>query len=122
MSIATFSIWQFFSSHSSGRRDPLVLLRRHFGIGVGTLVLTINVTLLSLYTFHAIPFVICRWQTRLLFLRVLWPPLVSQPESFFSFLNERHMLFAWCSLVSVVSRISTCAWSPAAPSGDMRLL
>jgi hypothetical protein len=73
----------------------------HFGIGVGTLVLTVNVTLLSLYTcschslrhlaggkldcFSCATFGRSRYSA--------WRGL--------SFLNERHMLFAWCSLVSV---------------------
>src|SRR5260370_6463985 len=72
-----------------------------FGIGVGTLLLPITASLLSLSTFscHSLrhlaggkldcfscaPFGRSRFEA--------W--------SFFSFLNEHHMLFAWCSLISV---------------------
>ena len=72
-----------------------------FGVGVGTLVLLINVTLLTLYLFscHSVrhlfggkldcfscaKFGKSRYST--------WRSL--------SFLNERHMLFAWMSLFSV---------------------
>jgi len=72
-----------------------------FGIGVGTLVLLVNVTLLSLYLlschslrhlfggkldcFSCVKFGAQRHST--------WRSL--------SFLNERHMLFAWMSLFSV---------------------
>jgi hypothetical protein len=73
----------------------------HFFVGVGTLVLTLNVCLLSLYTFS------CH----------SWRHLVGGKLDCFSctafnktrhgfwkktsFLNERHMLFAWMSLLSV---------------------
>jgi len=73
----------------------------HFGIGVGTLVLTVNVTLLSLYTFscHSLRHLAggkldcfsCATFGR--------PRFEAWRAS--TFLNERHMLFAWCSLVSV---------------------
>jgi hypothetical protein len=73
----------------------------HFGIGVGTLVLLLNVTLLSIYTlschslrhlaggktdcFSCASFGKPRYK--------LWSGL--------SRLNERHMLFAWASLITV---------------------
>jgi hypothetical protein len=73
----------------------------HFGVGVGTLVLTLNVSLLSLYTFscHSLRHIAggkldcfsCATFGRSRF--EVWR--VS------TFLNERHMLFAWCSLLSV---------------------
>jgi hypothetical protein len=73
----------------------------HFGIGVGTLVLTVNVTLLSLYTcsYHSLRHLAggkldcfsCATFGRSRY--SAWRGV--------SFLNERHMLFAWCSLVSV---------------------
>jgi hypothetical protein len=70
-----------------------------FHVGVGSLVLTLNVVLLGLYTFS------CH----------SWRHLVGGKLDCFScaasirhgawqrvsFLNERHMLFAWCSLVWV---------------------
>jgi hypothetical protein len=74
---------------------------QRFFIGVGTLVLVLNVTLLSLYTFS------CH----------SWRHLVGGKLDCFSctafnktrhgfwkkssFLNERHMLFAWMSMLSV---------------------
>lgn len=73
----------------------------HFGVGVGTLVLTLNVSLLSLYTFscHSLRHLAggkldcfsCATFGRSRF--AAW--------RFSTFLNERHMLFAWCSLFSV---------------------
>jgi hypothetical protein len=72
-----------------------------FGVGVGTLVLTLNVSLLSLYTFscHSLRHLAggkldcfsCAAFGRSRF--ATW--------RFSTFLNERHMLFAWCSLLSV---------------------
>jgi hypothetical protein len=73
----------------------------HFGIGIGTLVLTLNVTLLSLYTFS------CHSLRHLAggkldcFSCATFGRSRFEAWSFLSFLNERHMLFAWCSLVSV---------------------
>jgi hypothetical protein len=70
-----------------------------FHIGVGTLVLTLNVILLSLYTFgcHSLRHLVggkldcfsCASGMR----HKTWEGV--------SFLNSRHMLFAWCSLVWV---------------------
>src|SRR5260370_21947561 len=70
----------------------------HFGIGIGTLVLTINVTLLSLYTFscHSLRHLAggkldcfsCATFGRSRF--VAW--------RFFSVLYVHSMLFAWCTL------------------------
>jgi hypothetical protein len=73
----------------------------HFGIGVGTVVLTVNVILLSLYTFS------CHSLRHLAGGKVDCFSCVTfgRPRHAtwrgLSFLNERHMLFAWCSLVSV---------------------
>ncbi len=73
----------------------------HFGIGVGTLVLLVNIVLLTCYTLscHSLRHLIggkldCFSCTA--FNRTRhggWKRL--------SLLNERHMLFAWCSLISV---------------------
>ncbi|HEV7523306.1 MAG TPA: succinate dehydrogenase [Candidatus Angelobacter sp.] len=73
----------------------------HFGIGVGTLILLVNIILLTLYLlschslrhliggkidcFSCSAFNLKRHST--------WKKA--------TFLNERHMLFAWCSLISV---------------------
>jgi hypothetical protein len=73
----------------------------HFGIGVGTLVLTVNVTLLSLYTCS------CHSLRHLAGGKLDCFSCATFGRSRYSawrgvsFLNERHMLFAWCSLVSV---------------------
>ena len=73
----------------------------HFGIGVGTLVLTVNVTLLSLYTCS------CHSLRHLAGGKLDCFSCAAFGRSRYSawrgvsFLNERHMLFAWCSLVSV---------------------
>jgi len=75
--------------------------RLHFGIGIGTLVLLLNIVLLTCYTLscHSLRHLVggkldCFSCTA--FNRTRhggWKKL--------SFLNERHMLFAWCSLISV---------------------
>jgi hypothetical protein len=70
----------------------------HFGIGVGTLVLAANVTLLSCYTFgcHSMRHLIGGVKDRL-----SGTPARKQAYDCVSCLNRRHMLFAWCSLFSV---------------------
>jgi len=73
----------------------------HFGIGVGSLVLTLNVCLLSLYTFS------CHSLRHLAggkldcFSCATFGRSRYSAWRGFSFLNERHMIFAWCSLISV---------------------
>ena len=72
-----------------------------FGIGVGSLVLTLNVTLLSLYTFS------CHSLRHLAGGKLDCFSCATFGRSRFeawrlsTFLNERHMLFAWSSLISV---------------------
>ncbi len=70
----------------------------HFGIGVGTLVLAANVTLLGCYTFgcHSMRHLIGGVKDRL-----SGAPVRKQAYDCVSCLNRRHMLFAWCSLFSV---------------------
>jgi hypothetical protein len=73
----------------------------HFGIGVGTLVLLVNIILLTLYLLscHSLRHLIggkldcfsCTVTNR--GRHGAWKKA--------SFLNERHMLFAWCSLITV---------------------
>ena len=68
---------------------------RHFGIGVGTLVLTINVVLLGSYTFgcHSLRHLVgggCDVLSDKPVRRGLW--------NWVGKLNKRHMLFAWLSL------------------------
>ena len=73
----------------------------HFGVGVGTLVLTLNVILLSLYTLS------CHSLRHLAGGKLDCFSCATFGRSRFAawristLLNERHMLFAWCSLVSV---------------------
>lgn len=73
----------------------------HFGIGVGTLVLTLNVIFLSLYTFS------CHSLRHLAggkldcFSCATFGRSRFEAWRFSTFLNEHHMLFAWCSLFSV---------------------
>jgi hypothetical protein len=73
----------------------------HFAVGVGTIVLTLNVFLLSLYTFS------CHSLRHLAGGKLDCFSCATFGRSRFAawraatFLNECHMLFAWCSLVSV---------------------
>ena len=69
-----------------------------FGIGVGTLVLLINVVLLSCYTFgcHSLRHLVGGFRDRL-----AGAPVRKGAYDCVSCLNRRHMLFAWCSLFSV---------------------
>ncbi len=73
----------------------------HFGVGVGSIVLTLNVTLLTLYTFS------CHSLRHLAGGKLDCFSCASFGRSRFSawrgisLLNERHMLFAWSSLISV---------------------
>jgi hypothetical protein len=70
----------------------------HFGIGVGTIVLFINVALLSSYTFgcHSLRHLIGGFRDRL-----AGTPVGKRTYDCVSCFNRRHMLFAWCSLFSV---------------------
>src|SRR3954469_19107168 len=71
---------------------------RHFGIGVGTLVMLVNVVLLASYTFgchslrHLVGGVMDKFSGR---------PVRKAAYDCVSWCNRRHMLFAWCSLFSV---------------------
>src|SRR6266567_691919 len=73
----------------------------HFGVGVGSIVLTLNVTLLTLYTFS------CHSLRHLAGGKLDCFSCASFGRARFStwrgvsLLNERHMLFAWSSLISV---------------------
>jgi len=72
-----------------------------FGIGLGTVVLTVNVCLLSLYTFscHSLRH-LAGGKLDCFSCATFGMPRHSAWRGI-SFLNERHMIFAWCSLVSV---------------------
>jgi hypothetical protein len=75
----------------------------HFGIGVGTLVLTTNVILLTLYTFscHSLRH-LAGGKLDCFSCATFGKPRHASWRGV-SFLNERHMLLAWCSLISVGS-------------------
>ncbi len=70
-----------------------------FGIGIGTLVLAVNVVLLACYTFgcHSLRHLIGGGLDE-----VSKSPLRSKTYSCAGCLNRRHMLFAWSSLFSVM--------------------
>src|SRR6266571_4664669 len=69
-----------------------------FGIGVGTLVLLTNLVLLSSYTLgcHSFRHLVGGFRDRL-----AGAPARKRAYDCVSCLNQRHMLFAWCSLFSV---------------------
>jgi hypothetical protein len=69
-----------------------------FGVGVGTIVLAVNVVLLASYTWgcHVLRHVVGGR-----FDEMSKHPMCDKAYMCVSALNGRHMLFAWCSLVSV---------------------
>ena len=71
-----------------------------FGIGVGTLVLLVNVILLSLYTFscHSLRHLVGGKVDCFSCVEVRQARVIPAWKSL-SFLNEHHMLFAWMSLI-----------------------
>jgi hypothetical protein len=73
----------------------------HFGIGIGTLIMLANVILLTLYTFscHSLRH-IAGGKLDCFSCAAFGKPRASIWRGF-SALNERHMLFAWSSLISV---------------------
>ena len=75
----------------------------HFGIGLGTLVLTTNVVLLTLYTFscHSLRH-LAGGKLDCFSCATFGKPRHAAWRGV-TFLNERHMLLAWCSLISVGS-------------------
>ena len=72
--------------------------QRHFGIGVGTLVLALNVGLLGSYTLgcHSLRHLVGGVMDKL-----SSSPVRKTAYDCVSCLNRRHMLFAWCSLFTV---------------------
>jgi hypothetical protein len=90
--ILGYDVWKalWFTDPATGRVS--------FGIGLGTIVLAVNVVLLTSYTLgcHSLRHLIGGWRD----------PLSQSPGSFACYrcvsgLNRRHMLFAWASLFSV---------------------
>ena len=72
-----------------------------FGIGLGTLIMFVNVILLTAYTFscHSLRHIV-GGKLDCFSCSTFGPPRHSAWR-FVTFLNERHMVFAWSSLVSV---------------------
>ncbi len=72
-----------------------------FGIGLGTLVMLVNIILLTAYTFscHSLRHIV-GGKLDCFSCSAFGPPRHSA-WSFITFLNERHMVFAWASLISV---------------------
>jgi hypothetical protein len=72
---------------------------RHFGIGVGTIVLAVNLVLLSGYTLgcHSLRHLVGGRFDRLSRARVRYPAYRCV-----SCFNRKHMVWAWCSLCSVM--------------------
>lgn len=75
--------------------------RLEFGVGFGSLILLANVTLLTLYTFscHSLRHLV-GGKLDCFSCAAFGPPRHSAWNAV-SFLNERHMVFAWASLLSV---------------------
>ena len=71
---------------------------RHFGIGLGTIVMAVNVCLLASYTFgcHSLRHLVGGWMDKF-----SGRPVRKAAYDCVSWCNGRHMLFAWCSLFSV---------------------
>ena len=91
LAVLTWDVWNalWFPTAAGGHR---------FGIGVGTIVLAVNVCLLAAYTFgcHSLRHLIGGGRDEL-----TRAPLCGRAYQCVSGLNRRHMLFAWCSLFSV---------------------
>ncbi len=88
----TYDVWQalWFIDPATGTKS--------FGIGVGTLVLAVNLGFLASYTFG------CHSLRHLIggrFDRLAGRPMREKAYGCVGCLNRRHMLFAWCSLFSV---------------------
>ena len=71
---------------------------RHFGVGLGTIVMAVNVVLLASYTFgcHSLRHLVGGWMDKF-----SGHPVRKATYDCVSWCNGRHMLFAWCSLFSV---------------------
>ena len=91
--LLTWDVWKalWFADAATGQM--------RFGIGVGTIVLAVNVVLLGCYTFgcHAFRHIVGGWKDE-----VSKSPACDRAYACASSLNGRHQLFAWCSLFSVM--------------------
>ena len=88
----SYDVWLalWFANPATGQRE--------FGIGLGTVILAVNVVLLTSYTLgcHSIRHVVGGRKDE-----VHTSPLRSTCYGCSNALNHRHQLFAWCSLFSV---------------------
>ena len=94
IALLAYDVWvaMWFSDPATGQV--------RFGIGVGTVVLAVNVVLLACYTWgcHVLRHVVGGRLDE-----VSKTPVCDYAYACVSGLNVRHQLFAWCSLVSVMS-------------------
>jgi hypothetical protein len=90
----TYDVWLalWFTNPTTGEVE--------FGIGVGTVVLAVNVVLLACYTWgcHVLRHVVGGFMDEVSKVKVC-----DFAYACASSLNGRHQLFAWCSLISVMS-------------------
>jgi hypothetical protein len=72
--------------------------KEHFGIGLGTIILAVNVCLLSGYAFgcHSLRHLVGGFKDT-----ISGSPACAKAYSCVSCLNKRHMVWAWCSLFGV---------------------
>lgn len=87
------------TGYSPKGMSPFPNVPTHFGVYVGSLVLLLNLVLLSLYTFSCHSFRhLIGGKRKLLSAK----PMSLKCYTCVSGLNGRHMLFAWCSLFGVM--------------------
>ena len=93
-----------------------------FGIGLGTLIMLVNVCLLTLYTFscHSLRHIV-GGKLDCFSCATLGVPRHSA-WSFATLLNERHMIFAWASLISVGATDFYIRMLAAGAFKDIRIL
>jgi hypothetical protein len=95
-------LWDVISSmhfHNKDYYDPIVGRGYSFGIGVGTVILAVNLFLLTMYTFgcHSLRHLIGGRKDEI----SKASAGCQKAYSCVTCLNKRHMLFAWCSLFTV---------------------
>ena len=93
IALLAYDVWKafWFTNPATGATE--------FGIGVGTIVLGVNVVLLASYTWgcHVLRHVVGGRMDE-----VSKSPVCDMAYSCVTSLNVRHQLFAWCSLFSVM--------------------
>jgi len=93
IALLAYDVWKafWFTNPATGATE--------FGIGVGTIVLAVNVTLLASYTWgcHVLRHVVGGRKKE-----ISKSPVCDMAYACVTGLNGRHQLFAWCSLFSVM--------------------